>query len=214
MSISTRTHARARAHAEGEGGLQFVCFFFKLGFGLSENGCELNWKETVQSFYHRPLDLRFKTCKSGRTSRLCFPEKGLATSRLVHASTPGRIVHSLLSTASYPSASRRGPLPHLYRTLPVPQAPTFRSPRNRLQYSTGQMAAAIADVDQGKPVRSAAKEHGIPLRSLYHKLKMRSTSTQKTLVSLRDKSDFADEEELVTVQFHENLPSSPDADSN
>ena len=76
------------------------------------------------------------------------------------------------------------------------------------------MAAAIADVDQGKPVRSAAKEHGIPLRSLYHKLKMRSTSTQKTLVSLRDKSDFADEEELVTVQFHENLPSSPDADSN
>lgn len=83
-----------------------------------------------------------------------------------------------------------------------------------MQYSTGQMAAAIADVDQGKPVRSAAKEHGIPLRSLYHKLKMRSTSTQKTLVSLQDNSDFADEEELVTVQFHENLPSPPDADSN
>jgi hypothetical protein len=43
-----------------------------------------------------------------------------------------------------------------------------------MQYTARQMEDAIADVDRGKPVKKAAREHGIPLRSLYHKLKMRA----------------------------------------
>ena len=123
-------------------------------------------------------------------------------------------MHSIQSAASYPIASSRGTLPQLHRALPVPRAPMFRSPRHRLQYTTGQMAAAIADVDRGRPVRSAAKEHGIPLRSLYHKLKIRSTSTRETIEDRQDKPDLVEEEELMAIQFHENPPSPSDADAN
>lgn len=48
--------------------------------------------------------------------------------------------------------------------------------RMRKQYSPGQMLAAVADVEGGKSVSSAARDHGIPLRSLYRKLKSRSSA--------------------------------------
>ena len=62
-------------------------------------------------------------------------------------------------------------------SLPQPemQSTTF-SFRMRKQYSPSQMMAAVEDVENGKSVSSAAKDHGVPLRSLYRKLKNRSSA--------------------------------------
>ena len=49
-----------------------------------------------------------------------------------------------------------------------------RSTRIRSGYTKCHMQYAIVDVENGKSVRQAAYDHGIPLRSLYHKLKVLS----------------------------------------
>ena len=113
--------------------------------------------------------------KSGHTSRLYFPEDGQST-RPAFTRELG-LAHSIPPLGIHPSSSIRP------RTLLPPQKTwssgrypmSFVRPRPRLQYSSGQMEAAIADVQSGqKSVRTASKEHGVPLRSLYHRLKLRS----------------------------------------
>lgn len=116
------------------------------------------------------------------------------------------MMHSILSAARFPFAAQgRGLLPHLHRAAPfADQAALFRGPRNRLQYSTGQMATAMADVDRGRPVRTAAREHGIPLRSLYHKLKMRSTQKSREDQQRDVVEEEEEEEDPTTAQVQED----------
>ncbi|KAL8608910.1 hypothetical protein ACOMHN_063039 [Nucella lapillus] len=52
--------------------------------------------------------------------------------------------------------------------------PYFMQSRLKKQYSPQQMLAAMSEVDAGKPVSKAARAHGVPLRSLYRKLKNRN----------------------------------------
>lgn len=68
-------------------------------------------------------------------------------------------------------------------------------PRQRLQYLPEDMQAAMEDVDNGKPVRMAAAEHGIPLRSLYHRLKCRSS--QQSQQSDQQSASVDDEGEIT-----------------
>ncbi|KAL8615717.1 hypothetical protein ACOMHN_007470 [Nucella lapillus] len=94
-----------------------------------------------------------------------------------------------------------------YRTIKAIKPFMFGRPRARLQYSTQQMARAIADVEEGKPVRLAARENGIPLRSLYHRLKMRSSKKgpdkQQQQSSSASDAVYTDEDLQLTVQINE-----------
>ncbi|KAK7473331.1 hypothetical protein BaRGS_00035379 [Batillaria attramentaria] len=56
---------------------------------------------------------------------------------------------------------------------------TLTKVRTRLNYKPQDMSAAIADVQRGKLVRMAAVEHGVPLSSLYLRLKQQSSGGQQ-----------------------------------
>lgn len=90
---------------------------------------------------------------SGR-NMVCFPGDGHTFPRLAQLSEG-------LPSVAHPSPQE---CPYL----------KFNFSRPRQQYSSSQMEEAMADVDRGKAVRKAAADHGIPLRSLYHRLKVRS----------------------------------------
>lgn len=144
-----------------------------------------------------------------------FPGDRPPVSRQDQVPILGRTVESNVTIARHPFASssseRRFPP---INTAFSPHQPgsmfSQRSIRMRLQYSSGQMSAAMADVYAGKLVRNAAKDHGVPLRSLYHRLKMRST---RTASDKQTEASGTTKEDSVEDTSRERLQSEPDADS-
>ncbi|KAK7473328.1 hypothetical protein BaRGS_00035376 [Batillaria attramentaria] len=92
------------------------------------------------------------------------------------------------TTASYPHT--------LYSNEGLPGLLMYsRANRPRMQYEPEDMLAAIADVDNGKVVRQAAADHGIPLRSLYHRLKCRSNQQKREELKKQASSEPASVED-------------------